>query len=117
MTFQTSGTLGGITETLGHWKNAAMKAPAVEFTTTTLAEILERHKAPKFIHFISLDIEGAELEALKAFPFDQYRLGSMAVEHNFEQPKRDLILALMKQHGYRRSHSWAQDDFYIPKDR
>ena len=111
------GGLGGITDTLGMGKDDAMKAPTVEFTTTTLAEILERHKAPRFIHFISLDIEGAELEALKAFPFDQYRFGALAVEHNWEQPKRDLILALLKQHGYRRSHIWQQDDFYIPETR
>ena len=116
MSFQASGLLGGISDTLGAWKNTAMKAATVEFTTTTLAAILKTEEAPRFIHFISLDIEGAELEALKGFPFDQYRIGAMAVEHNFEEPKRTQIRALMKQHGYRRVHSWSQDDFYRPAE-
>lgn len=114
MSFQASGELGGITDTLGVWKDRALKAPTVELTTTTLSEILERTKAPRFIHFVSLDIEGAELEALEGFPFDKYTMGALAVEHNHEEPKRTEIEALMKRHGYRRSHTWHQDDFYQP---
>ena len=67
MTFHVSGEIGGITETLGVWKDRALKAPSTELTTTTLRDLLARENAPAFIHFISLDIEGAELEALKAF--------------------------------------------------
>jgi FkbM family methyltransferase len=114
VSFQASGELGGIRDTLGLWKNRALKAPTVELTTTTLRDILERTQAPRFIHFMSLDIEGAELEALKGFPFDQYKIGALAVEHNDEDPKRTEIRALLKSHGYRRSHSWQQDDFYVP---
>jgi hypothetical protein len=112
--FQASGEIGGITDTLGVWKERALNAPTVEFTTLTLGDILERTNAPRFIHFVSLDIEGAELEALKGFPFDRYKLGALAVEHNDEEPKRSEIARLMKSHGYRRSHSWQQDDFYLP---
>jgi hypothetical protein len=36
------------------------------------------------------------------------------VEHNFEEPKRSQIQELMKSHGYERTHSWYQDDFYMP---
>ena len=35
-------------------------APIVKFTTVTLGDILERAKAPRFIHYVSLDIEGPE---------------------------------------------------------
>jgi FkbM family methyltransferase len=114
MDFQAADDIGGLTETLDTWKEEADKAPTVKFTTTTLAEILARTNAPPFIHFISLDIEGAELEALKAFPFDKHQIGAMAVEHNMEEPKRSQIAALMQQHGYRRVHSWSADDFYLP---
>jgi FkbM family methyltransferase len=111
--FQVSDELSGIRDTLGVWKDRALKGQTVVFKTTTLAEILARTNAPKFIHFISLDIEGAELEALKGFPFDRYAVGALAVEHNDEEPKRSQIHALMKSRGYRRSHSWQQDDFYV----
>jgi FkbM family methyltransferase len=113
MKFQASGEIGGVTETLGITKEAALTAPAVELTTTTLGDILERSRAPQYIHFISLDIEGAELEALKGFPFDSYTVGAFAIEHNGEEPKRTDIANLLERHGYQRVHRWQQDDFYV----
>lgn len=114
VSFQAAGEIGGVTDTLGALKGSALAAPAVELTTTTLTAILAEANAPELIHFMSLDIEGAELEALKAFPFDKHRIGAMAVEHNFEEPKRSDIQLLMGRHGYERVHSWQQDDFYAP---
>jgi FkbM family methyltransferase len=110
--FHTHAGLGGIADTLGKWKAEASKSPAVELTTTTLGDILERAKAPPFIHFMSIDIEGAELEALRGIPFEKYRFGAMAIEHNEEEPKRTDILEFLEARGYRRTHSFRQDDFY-----
>lgn len=115
VSFQASGDVGGVTDTLGKWKGEAQAARTVEFTTVTLRDILEAAKAPPFIHFLSLDIEGAELEALKGFPFARYRIGAAVIEHNDEEPKRSEIAALLRRHGYRRVHSWHQDDFYLPE--
>jgi hypothetical protein len=84
-------------------------------TTTTIGEMLDRDHAPAFIHFLSVDIEGAELEALKGIPFDKYRFGSMAIEHNEEEPKRTDILNFLTAHGYQRVHTYKQDDFYAPR--
>lgn len=112
--FHTHSGLGGIADMLGKWKEEASKSPAVELTTVTLAEILERAKAPGFIHFLSLDIEGAELDALRGIPLDKYRFGAMAIEHNEEEPKRTDILKFLEGHGYRRTHSYRHDDFYAP---
>ena len=81
----------------------------------TLGEILERANAPSFIHFLSLDIEGAELEALSGMPFDKYRFGAMAIEHNDEEPKRTDILKFLEENGYGRVHTYRQDDFFAPR--
>jgi len=113
--FHTHSGLGGIADTLGKWKAEAEKSPAVELTTTTLGELLAGAGAPSFIHFLSLDIEGAELEALKGVPFDKYRFGAMAIEHNDEEPKRSDLLKFLDERGYRRVHSYKQDDFYAPR--
>ena len=113
--FHTHSGLGGIADTLGKWKAEAEKSPAVELTTTTLADVLARDNAPSFIHFLSLDIEGAELEALKGIPFDKYKFGAMAIEHNDEEPKRTQILQFLEARGYRRVHSFKQDDFYAAR--
>ena len=115
MTFRAARGLAGLEATLGRWNTTAIQAPAVEFTTTTLDRILERGKAPAFIHFISLDIEGAEYEVLKAFPFDRVKVGAWAIEHNREEPKRGNIKRLLESHGYARVHTFKQDDFYAPR--
>lgn len=115
VSFRASGDLGGIADTLGAWKAQADKAPLVDFTTVTLGDILTRTHAPATIDFISLDIEGAELDALKGFPFDRYRVGALAIEHNYEEPKRSDIEAYLKARGYRRAHSVKQDDYYLPQ--
>lgn len=112
--FHTHAGLGGIADTLGKWKEEASKSPAVELTTVTLAEILDGAKAPKFIHFLSLDIEGAELDALRGIGLDTYRFGAMAIEHNEEEPKRTDIINYLRQYGYERVHTYRQDDYYAP---
>jgi FkbM family methyltransferase len=116
MTFHTAGGLGGVGDTLGKWNTTAANAPTVNVTTVTLDDLLTRARAPTFIHYISLDIEGAELEALRGFPFDRYRVGAWTIEHNREEPKRSQIVALLKEHGYRRVNEWYQDDFFVPAD-
>lgn len=115
--FHTHAGLGGIADSLGKWKEEAQKSPAVELTTTTLGDILARANAPAFIHFLSLDIEGAELDALKGMDLDKYRFGAMAIEHNEEEPKRTDIINHLRQHGYERVHTYRQDDFFAPISR
>ena len=115
--FHTHSGLGGIADTLGKWKAEAEKSPAVELTTVTLGQVLDEANAPSFIHFISLDIEGAELEALKGVPFDKYRFGAMAIEHNDEEPKRSDLVKFLEERGYRRVHTFKQDDFYAPASK
>ena len=116
MAFHTAGGVGGIADTLGQWNVEAARAPTVSVTTVTLDDILARAGAPPFIHFMSLDVEGAELEALRAFSFDRYRVGAWTIEHNREEPKRSQIVALLAQHGYLRVNEWHQDDFFVPAD-
>lgn len=112
--FKVAGELGGISDTLGRWKDWTAGSQTVEFTTVTLGDILERAHAPKHIHYMSLDIEGAELKALQGLPLDKYTFGALDIEHNQEEPKRTDIQMLLKKHGYRRVHTWLQDDFYTP---
>ncbi len=108
----------GIVDTLEPLHKETMQKdtapPILEFTTVTLADILERAKAPRFIHYMSMDIEGGEINALKGFPFDKYQIGALTVEHNYYEPKRSEIKALMESHGYKRVHTSDRDDFYVP---
>ena len=111
--FKMAGGLGGVESELDRWKDFASHGETVELTTVTLGDILERAHAPAYIQYISLDIEGAELKALLGLPFDKYTFGALNIEHNDEEPKRSEISTLLRSHGYKRVHSWLQDEFYV----
>ena len=38
----------------------------------------------------------------------------MAIEHNEEEPKRTDIITFLAARGYRRVHTYKQDDFFAP---
>ena len=102
---------------MGRWKESALRSEVVELETRTLTELLEQAKAPPFIHYMSIDIEGAELEALKGLDFSRYRIGALTIEHNFEEPKRSDIRKLLERNGYRYVRSVEQDDFFVGDTR
>jgi len=63
--------------------------------------------------FISLDIEGGELAALEAFPFDQHRVKAWAIENNNSSPD---IANLMRAKGYNLIEFCGPDEIYaLPK--
>ena len=115
VSFKLAGGFGGIEETIGRHKKIKIVegAETVELTTTTLDDILARANAPSFIHYISIDIEGAELEALKGLSLSKYKVGAFTIEHNYEEPKRTEIGQWLQSRGYRLVRSLSQDDCYI----
>ena len=117
--FKAAGFLGGITSGLNTWKDNSLvvQSPEVEFTTVSLADLLARANAPSHIDYMSLDIEGGELDALRGFPFDRHSVGAMTIEHNDEEPKRSDIRTFLAARGYVRVHGSGVDDFYQPTRR
>ncbi len=113
--FQPTGFTGGIEDHFNLTKSwpEHQQAQAVEFVTTTLDDVLSRAGAPKFIEYVSIDIEGAELEALKGLPFSKYRVGAFTIEHNWEEPKRSEIRKLLERNSYRYVFPRGRDDFYV----
>ncbi len=113
--FRTAGDYGGIDKHIIRYRQSlrVITAGTVSLMTVTLGSILKRAKAPKFIHYMNLDIEGAELEAMKAFPFSRYKVGAITVEHNFVEPKRSKLKKLLQDNGYRLAKSLKWDDWYV----
>lgn len=111
--FRAAGDLGGIASDLGKYKKYLNEAPMVEFTTATLDEILEKAKAPQWIDYMNIDVEGAEVDVLRGFSFDKHQIGALTIEHNFETEKREQIRKLMESNGYVRVRSWEVDDWYV----
>lgn len=81
----------------------------------TLTEVLCEVNAPSVIDFLSLDVEGAELDVLKGLDFKLFTVKHMIIEHNNEQPKRMNIRRFLQEtYGYRRApaETFLRDDFY-----
>jgi FkbM family methyltransferase len=114
--FRAAGENGGIADTMGRTAGQAAKAPLVHFVTATLDEILEKAKAPRHIDFMSIDVEGAEFEALRGLSLDKYDVDAFAIEHNNETEKREHIRQLLEGRGYVRVRSWITDDWYLHRD-
>lgn len=116
--FQNPGSYsGGILSYAGWWVSDEDKRDAVEVKTTTLADILRRAKAPAYIHYLNVDIEGAEYMALRDFPFDQYEFGAITIEHNNLEDRRAKIRELLLSNGYRLEWAIRDQDWYVRVDR
>lgn len=62
----------------------------------TLNSILEESKAPKTIDFLSLDVEGAEIEVLKGINFNMYNFKYMLIECR----QIDILREFLTNKGY-----------------
>lgn len=83
----------------------------ISLETISLNDFLLKHNAPKEIDYLSIDTEGSEYQILKDFPFSEWDVRLITVEHNFE-PQREKINSLLRQHGFKCINSrW--DDWYF----
>jgi FkbM family methyltransferase len=112
--FQNPGSYsGGLLKYAGWWVSDESKEKAVEVKTATLADILRRANAPSYIHYLNVDIEGAEYMALSEFPFDQYQFGAITIEHNGLEDRRAKIRELLAANGYRLEWAIRDQDWYV----
>jgi hypothetical protein len=56
----------------------------------TFFDLLKKHKAPRTIEYVAFDMEGAEYDALKKFPFAEYKILAFSIEGD---TCTDLLLA------------------------
>jgi FkbM family methyltransferase len=124
--FEAAGVLGGIVDDYdpGHlrYAHSVVRAalgdaePATDGVVTkparTIRAVLREHAAPRVIDYWSLDTEGSELAILRSFPFDEYTVRVLTVEHNFT-PARAAIRELLESRGYRLARSLGIDDGYV----
>lgn len=114
--FTCGDFLGGVTETLGTHKERIKTANTIKLKSITPRELLIKYEVPREIDFLSLDTEGSEYEILKLFPFEEYKIKTILVEHNNEFLKQDRIYELLTSKGYQRLYTLAIDDIYCIND-
>jgi hypothetical protein len=120
--FASCGHASGVTSTAGPFTNSSH---TIQVRTSTMKTILERYNAPKLINYLSLDVEGHEYEILQTFPFDDYTIECITVEHNEPHVGPDMrmkIRTILESKGYRFIKGnddvcgWNHgpiDDFYV----
>jgi FkbM family methyltransferase len=65
----------------------------------TLGQIIEQHLSHGQIDFLSIDVEGQDLEILKELDLEKYKIKAICVEHNFRKDSRFIIPHMIK-YGY-----------------
>jgi len=79
----------------------------VEVPSVTLDRLLEAERVEK-IDFVSMDIEGAEPEALEGFDIERYRPELVCVE--MQTYTRDRVLEYFASHGYEVIEPYREPD-------
>ena len=92
--FHNDGTVGGIQDP--RFDNRAGSKDLQAMRTRLLQDVLREASAPHVIHYLSLDVEGAESAALPdSFAWDDYVFLTLSIE----RPPPDLNRRLFR-HGY-----------------
>lgn len=94
----------------------ALDYDLVQVPQYSLYKILNLCDAPKTINYLSLDVEGDELQILNGFPFSEYCFECITVEHNQNEQDRSSIHNILVPEGYQRVEGppglyW--DDCYV----
>ena len=61
---------------------------------------------------MSLDVEGSEMEILRAFPFEQYCVRFSTIETNNDEAKERELRAFMLERGYTFLGHAGVDDYF-----
>lgn len=84
----------------------------VTVPSVTLNSVLRSLKDTPAIDFISIDVEGHELEILKGFGIESYRPRILVVEANTELDEMQLDDYLVRQKGYYKARRVVENLFY-----
>lgn len=97
------GGMGGASGIHGVRKtDRSRRGTYVTMKTVSLTSVLDDANAPRFIDYLSLDVEGNEHAVLTGLDHSKYKFGRITVEHNFEERTRAQVHQLLSQHGYLR---------------
>lgn len=111
--FCESAELSGITSL--NARRGQQSDLSYQVETISLNDLLREHQAPSVIHFMSVDTEGSEFDILSAFDFSAWDVRCLAIEHNYDEAKRQQLFELLSPQGYSRLFPELSlfDDWYV----
>jgi len=115
--FVDAGLVGGIAHTIdGGFMEQRRHAASIEVQGARLEHVLDEHDAPDVIDFVSVDVEGGEVEIVRQMcqlPNRRFRCG--CIEHNIRKQDDLEIRRLLAKAGYRVvwDHQTAHDLYFV----
>lgn len=112
------GPFSGLTEFAtseahnGMWADLAQRMETRTVQTRTPLECLQLGGAPTTIDYMSLDVEGSEMDIIRAFPFEAYTFLFATIETNNDAAKEAELRAYLKERGYTFLGHAAVDDYF-----
>ena len=94
-------------------KDRTKTSPIEKHQTIVTQKVFDAYNVPQYIDFLSLDVEGSELNVLKGIDFNKHIFKIIMIEHNFEQPSRDNIRNFLAERNYKYVTSNQWDDIYM----
>ena len=82
--------------------------------TINPTELLRRYNAPDRIEYLSLDVEGCELDVLQAIDFSFYQIAMITVEHSEVPERQKAIRSFLSPLGYKVIARHYDDWFFHP---
>jgi len=98
--FVKAKELGGDEAHLGVHRETVAKYDRAVIPSITPRDLIAEYNIPSQIDYLSLDVEGAEYDILRAFPFETVNVDMISVEHNFERNKREKIRRHLESKGF-----------------
>ncbi len=80
----------------------------------TLEKIFDENEI-KYVHYLSVDTEGSELQTLQGINFDKVTIDIIDVEENYESDAQKIAQFLSSQ-GYRKFHDVGIDSLYAREE-
>lgn len=77
--FASTGGYEGIKSCL---QVKAKKGTSKFIEAITMEKLMADNSVPAYIDYVSIDVEGADYEALLGFPFEKHKVGLWTIEHN-----------------------------------
>ena len=99
---------GVITEVIAAGEANDRLVSIIDMSCVTLASLLEKHRV-EHVDYMSLDVEGKELDILKTIDFDAVNIRCMSVENN---NKAQAIEPFMISKGYTKVRDIRCDEIY-----
>jgi FkbM family methyltransferase len=90
----------------------AISKGLIHVDTINPTELMDRFSVPEHVDYLSLDVEGAELDVVINIDFEKYRIALLSIEHNHEKDRQEAIRRHMAGYGYQVIEHWNDDLFY-----